>query len=398
MKKKNKKKVKRKLRKFKKRRITKLKKKVKRKKTNVYKKRPKKVRKAKIKKRKRIFKKRKVKVNQKKSLRGLTKIKFPKFKEQKKSLKKLTFQKIINFIFQPIFKSYDDYRENRRIQKLARLSFEKKQKEKQLKEEEKLRKQLKEQELKDEVKFAKLRAQDLKQFLRIEQAEIRMLQKEKEKGFLQQIRIEKKLDRFRKLEQEEIRQLEKFALKHQRQDYQPTLDRIDAIKERFRLLREDRIRTRIKALGVEISDSDTKEDLIKKEQEYTIERQQIEFALAPFFRSAQSLVFQLNKKYIPKHKSILRAINRIFETNELFVRYDDETDENWLLLIYLKDSDPKKGKVIIENRTNPEKNETKEFELKQIFAYSDYLVDVMTSHIDREFRNRKANENLDVPH
>ena len=36
------------------------------------------------------------------NLKG-TKIKFPKFKEQKKSLKKLTFQKIINFILALFF-------------------------------------------------------------------------------------------------------------------------------------------------------------------------------------------------------------------------------------------------------------------------------------------------------
>ena len=42
------------------------------------------------------------------------------------------------------------------------------------------------------------------------------------------------------------------------------------------------------------------------------------------------------------------------------------------------------------------KNETKEFELKQIFAYSDYLVDVMTAHIDRERKKQKTNENFDA--
>ena len=52
--------------------------------------------------------------------------------------------------------------------------------------------------------------------------------------------------------------------------------------------------------------------------------------------------------------------------------------------------------MIIENRANPEKNETKEFELKQIFAYSDYLVDVMTAHIDREHKKQKTNENFDA--
>ena len=191
------------------------------------------------------------------------------------------------------------------------------------------------------------------------------------------------------MELEEIKQLEKFSLKHQRDSYQPTLDRIEVIKEKYRILREERIRSRIKALGVDISDLDTKEDLIQKEKDYTLGRQQIELALAPFFRSAQSLVFQLNKRYIPKHKSILRVINRIFETNELFIRYDDVPDEEWLVLVYLKDSDPKRGEIIVENRSNPEKNETKEFKLREIFSYSDYLVDLFTSHIDR-IRKKKA--------
>ena len=350
------------------------------------------------KKRKKVKKTRKIKRKKKFKVKvsKIKKLKIHKFNKQITQLKRITFQKIINFIVQPIFRAYDDYREKRRMQKLEKISLEKREKEKKMKSEERLRKQLKEQELKDEIKFARLRAQDLKQFLKIEQAEIRALQKEKEKNFLQQIKIEKKLDRFRKLELEEIRQLEKFALKHQRESYQPTLDRIDAIKEKFRLLREERIRTRIKALGVEILSSDTKEDLIQKEKEYTLGRQEIEFALAPFFRSAQSLVFQLNKKYIPKHKSILRAINRIYETNELFIRYDDELDEDWLLLIYLQDSDPKKGKVIVENRSNPEKSETKIFELKQIFGYSDYLVDSMTSHIDQEHKKQQTNEKFNV--
>jgi hypothetical protein len=101
------------------------------------------------------------------------------------------------------------------------------------------------------------------------------------------------------------------------------------------------------------------------------------------------LVFALNKKYIPKHKSILRVIDRRYESNECFIRYDDSPDEDWLILIYLEDSDAQKGKIVVENKANPEKHEIKSFETKEIFTYSDYLVDTMTSHIDRE-RQKKA--------
>ena len=49
----------------------------------------------------------------------------------------------------------------------------------------------------------------------------------------------------------------------------------------------------------------------------------------------------------------------------------------------------KKGKIVVENKANPEKHETKSFATKEIFTYSDYLVDAMTAHIDRE-RQKKT--------
>ena len=184
--------------------------------------------------------------------------------------------------------------------------------------------------------------------------------------------------------------MEKLALREQRDDYKAVEQRLEGIKEKYRLIREQKIRERVESLGVEISDVYTKEDLLKKEKEYAEHRQNIELVLESFYRSANSLIFQLNKRYIPKHKSILRVIDRRYETNECFIRYDDTTDDDWLILIYLEDSDAKKGKIIVENKANPEKHETKSFETKEIFTYSDYLVDAMTAHIDRE-RQKKDN-------
>ena len=128
----------------------------------------------------------------------------------------------------------------------------------------------------------------------------------------------------------------------------------------------------------------------EKEKEYAEYREKIEIVLESFYRSANSLVFQLNKRYIPKNKSILRVIDRRYESNECFIRYDDSPDDDWLILIYLEDSDAKKGKIVVENKANPEKYETKSFETKEIFNYSDYLVDAMTAHIDRERKKKDS--------
>ena len=177
-------------------------------------------------------------------------------------------------------------------------------------------------------------------------------------------------------------------MREQRDDYKAVEVRLEKIKEKYRLIRDQKIRERVESLGVEISDTDTREDLLQKEREYAEHRNTIELVLESFYRSANSLVFQLNKKYIPKHKSILRVIDRRYESNECFIRYDESPDEEWLILIYLEDSDSKKGKIIVENKSNPEKHETKSFFTKEIFTYSDYLVDTMTAHIDRERKKK----------
>ena len=330
------------------------------------------------------------KLKLRKSLISFKKIKIPRFKEQRIQLKKLSFQRVINFVLRPIFRAYDDFREKRKIEKLRKIALEKREREKKIKEERRLRYEAKQQELRDEIKLARERSHDLKRFIRLEQAILRREQAQKRRHFLEEIKLEKRIESFRKRELQEIKNLEKLALQEHREDYRPVEERLEKIKDKYRLIREQKIRERVQSLGVEISDVDTKEDLLQKEKEYAEHRQTIELVLESFYRSANSLVFQLNKRYIPKHKSILRVIDRRYETNECFIRYDDSPDEDWLILIYLEDSDAQKGKIVVENKSNPEKHETKSFQTKDIFPYSDYLVDSMTAHIDRERQKKES--------
>ena len=329
----------------------------------------------------------------------LKKIKTPKLNFKKKNISKIkkrvreatknNLQKVVNFILTPFFRAYDNYFENKKIKQLEKIAREQKEKERQMREGARLSLENKQRELKNEEKLARERSQDLKRFIRQEQAILRREQAEKRRRFLEEIKLEKKIESFRKRELQEIKSLEKLALREQREDYRPVEERLEKIKEKYRLIRTQKIRERVESLGIEISDADTKEGILQKEREFAEHRHTIELVLESFYRSANSLVFQLNKRYIPKHKSILRVIDRRYESNECFIRYDDSPDEDWLILIYLEDSDAKKGKIVVENKANPEKHETKSFDTKEIFTYSDYLVDVMTAHIDRE-RQKKV--------
>jgi len=386
MKKKNKKKTRKRSRKIRKRKKHKLRKKVKhiqitkktKKSIKIKKKYHKSGKRKKLKRRKKV---KRIKITKKtKSLR---------INKQLAQLQKLNFQKVLNFILQPFFKIYEDFKEKRKIKILKQINFERKKKERQIKEEERLRKQMKEYEFQDEVRIARMRSHDLKRFIREEQAILRREQADKRRRFLEEIKLDKKIKLLREREFKQIKHLERVALQEEREDYRPVLERLEKIKEKYRLIREQKIRERVQSLGLEVLESDSKEDLLQKQKAYEEHRQKIELVLESFYRSANSLVFQLNKRYIPKHKSILRVIDRRYEENLCFIRYDDNSDDDWLILIYLEDSNPAKETIIVEDKTNPEKHVTKSFQTRDIFAYSDYLVDQMTSHIDRE-RQKKA--------
>ena len=281
--------------------------------------------------------------------------------------------------------------EKRRI-KLEQLENERLEKiefKKRKEAEQKLRLKLKEQSLKDEIRLEKQRNKDIKLFLRKEQALIRIEQAEKQKQFLQQLKLEKQIEKFRIREIKELEKLEKVSLREKREDYSGLQQRIEKLKEKYRIIRDQKIRERVEALGVKIQGDEDRETLLKKEKEYTIARQKIEFALESFYRSASSLVFQLNKRHITRHMSILRCIDRRFETGEIFVKWDESNDEEWLLLIYIKNNSPEEG-IVIEDKTNPEKNISHEFKNSEIFKASDTMVDALT-HLIAKRREKNTN-------
>ena len=116
--------------------------------------------------------------------------------------------------------------------------------------------------------------------------------------------------------------------------------------------------------------SDAADDsLLVKERIYNEERQTIEYSFECFYRSGHSLCFQLNKKYIPKYLSIIRCIDKRFETGEIYIKWDDSIEEDWLILIYIKNNSPDEG-IIIEDKSNPEKNMTYEFQSNETVSYT----------------------------
>jgi hypothetical protein len=381
------KKIKKKSRKTK----TKVKKKVKKKTKSTYKK---------VKKTKSKIKPRKINKNKKKiQNKSVSKkqnfilkiINFQNSLKPKLSLKiNFSLEKYIQAFFDKIASTIQEYKETKKdearrlkLEKLERERQEKINLENEKQKQKELKIKLQEQRLKDEIKLDKQRAKDIKIFLRKEQALLRIEQAEKQRQFLKQLRLEKQIEKFRIREVKELEKLEKISLREKRDDYAGLQQRIEKLKEKYRIIRDQKIKERVEALGVKLQGDEDRETLLQKEKEYTIARQKIEFALESFYRSASSLVFQLNKRHITRHMSIFRCIDKRFETGEIFVKWDESSDEDWLLLIYIKNNSPDEG-IVIEDKTNPEKNISHDFKNNEIFKASDTMVDSLTQLIARK--------------
>ena len=377
--------------------------------------------------RKKVKKSSKVKVSKRKKRSIKKKIrKNKKLKKRKKSTKnkrkkvyklknsKNTFRKIIRFsenikpkinfkfdldralqnFFQNIankikaFKEVlDEEREKKRQQKIRLMQKEKAEEIKRardIKKEEIRKKQI---EIQEEIKLGKERRADIKRFIRLEQAQLRKEQADRQRKFYEKIRLEKKIEQFRKREALEIKNLEKYVLRQERENYQEVQHRIDKIKQKYQAIRDQKIKERIEQLGIEVSDTDTREDLLQKEYEFNLAREKIENTLESFYRSMVSCIFQLNKRWLPKKMSLMRVIDKRYETSEIFIKLDEESDENWIMLVYLKDNNPDSN-IVVEDKTNHEKIFSQEYKSNEIFKFSDSMVDSLTTMIDKEYQKK----------
>ena len=275
----------------------------------------------------------------------------------------------------PAIKQIENYKKNRhKIEHKKKIDLEKEKKQTTF-----LRKELLKKEIKEEKVLAKTRAAELKSFLKEEQKAIREKEKEKQRKFLEEVKLEKTLERFRAREIEEIKAIEKYTLDLEKEDYKAFQQRINQVREKYKALRNERLRKRVEELGVTLSDQASVEEIRQKEKEYLERRELIETSLESFTRSAMSLVYQINKRYLPKNSDLIRVINLVYEQSEIIIREDQERNENFLILIYVKDQDSKKN-IIVEDKI---KQETREYNPNEIFKFGDDLTDSLILYLER---------------
>ena len=306
---------------------------------------------------------------------SLKKFNLKKFLKPPKVQIRFSFKKLLKNMISPITNRITAYRRNKEKVELKKT----REIEEQRKIQSSLRKELLKKEIKEEKELARRRAEELKSFIREEQKTIREKEKEKQRKFLEEVKLEKTLESFRKRELEEIKAIEKYSLNIEKEDYKAFQQRIDQVREKYKALRNERLRKRVEELGVTLSDQASVEEIRQKEKEYLERRELIETSLESFTRSATSLVYQINKRYLPKNADLIRVINLVYEQSEIIIREDQEQNENFLILIYVKDQDAKK-EIIVEDKI---KNETREYNLNSIFKFGDDLTDSLILYLER---------------
>tara|TARA_B100002052_G_scaffold39356_1_gene31417 strand:- start:500 stop:1579 length:1080 start_codon:yes stop_codon:yes gene_type:complete len=326
---------------------------------------------------KKVFRRKKNKKKSKKTKIFLKGLKLIKLKDSIKLKIKFSFslKDLLKKLTSPIIKRIQNLKKNRDKDNLKKKLDAEKQKKIQTS----LREELLKKEIKEEKALAKTRAAELKSFLKEEQKAIREKEKQKQRKFLEEVKLEKTLERFRDREMEEIKSIEKYTLNIEKEDYKAFQERIDQVREKYKNLRNERLRKRVEELGVTLSDQASVEEIRQKEKEYLKRRELIETSLESFTRSATSLVYQINKKFLPKNSDLLRVINLVYEQSEIIIREDQEQNENFLILIYVKDQDAKK-EIIVEDKI---KQETREYNRNAIFKFGDDLTDSLILYLER---------------
>tara|TARA_B100000029_G_scaffold501459_1_gene574868 strand:- start:177 stop:1310 length:1134 start_codon:yes stop_codon:yes gene_type:complete len=309
-------------------------------------------------------------------------------------IKPPSFNNIFSYFSRPIFEAYYNFQRERKRKLLKAQEAKEKEQERIKRERLELVKKMKQEQLKEEIYYSKELKKDMKIFLREQEREIRKEKAKKQQEIIDNLKLSKQIEAFEARQNREISELEKAAFKAEKEDYQEVLDRIAAIRLKYKNLRLESYRKKLQDLGIEVSGDEDKSDLLEKERKLLLQKSEVENILMPFTRSLRSIAFFCNRSQIlGKHLSPLKIVDSSHDTGEVYLKWLDLLDsEDFLLLCYLKDNSIESKKIVLEMKTNPEKHLSVEFDIKSIFQFQETAIDNVVKMIERERNSKKKTE------
>ena len=374
----------------------------------------KKRKKIKIKKRKKRPKIKKIKrkkyryIKKKASKRKKIFTKKKKLKTRLKISKKLNFkipssiQRVRNFslkrllylISGPIFEAYYNYQRERKRKLLRAQDALDKEIEREKRKKLELVKKMKEEQVKEELYYSRQLKKDMQIFLNEQAREARKIKAQQQQEIINNLKLSKQAAAFEARQNKEIAELEKVAFKTEREDYQEVLDRIAAIRLKYKNLRLESYKKKLEELGIQVKGDEDRTALLEKEKTLLLQKSEIENTLMPFTRSLRSIAFFCNRSQIlGKHLSPLKIIDQSDTTGEVYLKWLELSESSdFLLLCFLKDNNIETKKVVLEIKTDPEKHLSIEFDTKSIFQFQETAIDSVVKLIERERNSKKIQE------
>ena len=90
--------------------------------------------------------------------------------------------------------------------------------------------------------------------------------------------------------------------------------------------------------------------------------------------------------------SPLKVQDFSMEQGEIYLKWlEEEESSDFLILCYVKDNVLSSGKIVVEIKTNPEKNSTFEFKFSEIFKFQDKIIDNTVEMLERIKNQKKDN-------
>ena len=219
------------------------------------------------------------------------------------------------------------------------------------------------------------------------------------------IKLEKLIKKEQKFAEQKIRNRDQFRLQlvkdiknEERQKIYRLKDHLWSLGDRFANIRarykEYRLNIRNKQLAeLEIRRQNREEAriILEAEKAENALKQKLVEKLERFSRNMKSIVFQINKRYITKKRPPLRFVDNITESGECLIKNDDApTDKDYLILLYVEGEDVSQrlnNPICLDDKTDI--GYPKNFQPKNIFDASDYIIDRLAVMFDKERQLKK---------
>ena len=347
---------------------------------------------------KKIFRKKSIKRKQRVKNRAKKPKKPKKLKleipESFKVIKKFTLKNLFSYISAPVFEAYYNFQRDRKRKLLKAQEAKDREIERRKRERLELVKKMKEEQVKEELYYSKELKKDMQIFLNEQAREARKIKAKQQQEIINNLKLSKQAVAFEARQNKEIAELERVAYKTERDDYQEVLDRIAAIRLKYKNLRLESYRKKLEELGIEVQGDEDRTALLEKEKKLLLQKSEIENTLMPFTRSLRSIAFFCNRsKILGKHLSPLKIIDQSDSTGEIYLKWLELSESSdFLLLCFLKDNNIETKKIVLEIKTNPEKHLSVEFDIKSIFQFQETAIDAVVKLIDRERNSKKTQE------